>query len=239
VSELRDKFILDFIEKNRWQYIVSGLKTTLLVTALALVLGLIIGIVVAVIRTAHDQIDEKKLHGPFGLVLRLLNLIAKIYLTIIRGTPTMVQLLIIYFIIMANSTNKILTVVLAFGINSGAYVAEIFRSGIMSIDKGQMEAGRSLGLDYKTTMIKIILPQALKNVLPALVNEMITLLKETSISGYIGLNELTRGSQIITGVTYDAMLPLLAVAAIYLAIVMFFTWIMGKLERRLRESDYR
>jgi ABC-type amino acid transport system permease subunit len=239
VSELRDKFILDFIEKNRWQYIVSGLKTTLLVTALALVLGLIIGIVVAVIRTAHDQIDEKKLHGPFGLVLRLLNLIAKIYLTIIRGTPTMVQLLIIYFIIMANSTNKILTVVLAFGINSGAYVAEIFRSGIMSIDKGQMEAGRSLGLDYKTTMIKIILPQALKNVLPALVNEMITLLKETSISGYIGLNELTRGSQIITGVTYDAMLPLLTVAAIYLAIVMFFTWIMGKLERRLRESDYR
>jgi ABC-type amino acid transport system permease subunit len=239
VSELRDKFILDFIEKNRWQYIVSGLKTTLLVTALALVLGLLIGIVVAVIRTAHDQIDEKKLHGPFGLVLRLLNLIAKIYLTIIRGTPTMVQLLIIYFIIMANSTNKILTVVLAFGINSGAYVAEIFRSGIMSIDKGQMEAGRSLGLDYKTTMIKIILPQALKNVLPALVNEMITLLKETSISGYIGLNELTRGSQIITGVTYDAMLPLLAVAAIYLAIVMFFTWIMGKLERRLRESDYR
>lgn len=239
MSELRDKFILDFIEKNRWQYIVSGLKTTLLVTALALVLGLIIGIVVAVIRTAHDQIDEKKLHGPFGLVLRLLNLIAKIYLTIIRGTPTMVQLLIIYFIIMANSTNKILTVVLAFGINSGAYVAEIFRSGIMSIDKGQMEAGRSLGLDYKTTMIKIILPQALKNVLPALVNEMITLLKETSISGYIGLNELTRGSQIITGVTYDAMLPLLAVAAIYLAIVMFFTWIMGKLERRLRESDYR
>lgn len=239
MSDLKSKFILDFIEKDRWQYIVDGLKVTLIVTMLALVLGLIIGIVVAVIRTAHDQIDEKKLHGPFGLLLRLANLIAKVYLTVIRGTPVLVQLLIIYFVIMANSTNKIMSVVMAFGINSGAYVAEIFRSGIMSIDKGQMEAGRSLGLDYATTMRKIILPQALKNVLPALVNEMITLLKETSISGYIGLNELTRGGDIIRGATFDALLPLLVVAAIYLVIVMFFTWIMGRLERRLRESDYR
>lgn len=239
MDALKSKFIMDFIQDDRWKYIVSGLKITLIVTALALIMGLVIGIVVAVIRTAHDQVDEKKLHGPGGLLLRFANIIAKIYLTVIRGTPTLVQLLIIYFVIMANSTNKILSVVMAFGINSGAYVAEIIRSGIMSIDKGQMEAGRSLGLGYATTMRKIILPQAFKNVLPALVNEMITLLKETSISGYIGLNDLTRGGDIIRGVTFDAMLPLLVVAAIYLVIVMFFTWIMGKLERRLRESDYR
>lgn len=238
-SDLKSKFILDFVADDRWKFITSGLKVTLIVTALALILGLVIGIVVAIIRTAHDQIDEKKLHGPLGLLLRALNLIAKLYLTVIRGTPTMVQLLIIYFVIMANSTNKILSVVIAFGINSGAYVAEIIRSGIMSIDKGQMEAGRSLGLGYGTTMRKIILPQAFKNVLPALVNEMITLLKETSISGYIGLNDLTRGGDIIRGTTFDALLPLLVVAAIYLVIVMFFSWIMGKLERRLRESDYR
>ena len=239
MDALKSKFIMDFIQDDRWKYIVSGLKITLIVTALALIMGLVIGIVVAVIRTAHDQVDEKKLHGPGGLLLRFANIIAKIYLTVIRGTPTLVQLLIIYFVIMANSTNKILSVVMAFGINSGAYVAEIIRSGIMSIDKGQMEAGRSLGLGYATTMRKIILPQAFKNVLPALVNEMITLLKETSISGYIGLNDLTIGGDIIRGVTFDAMLPLLVVAAIYLVIVMFFTWIMGKLERRLRESDYR
>ena len=129
--------------------------------------------------------------------------------------------------------------VITFGINSGAYVAEIFRSGIMSVDQGQMEAGRSLGLGYADTMMQIIMPQAIKNCLPALVNEMITLLKETSICGYIGLNELTRGGDIIRGATFDALLPLLVVAVIYLAIVMFFTWVMSRLERRLRESDIR
>lgn len=239
MSDLKAKFILDFVEKDRWQYITDGLKMTLTITIFALIIGVVIGVIMAIIRTVHDQIDENKLHGPFGFFLRLANLLAKIYLTVIRGTPVVVQLLIIYFIIMANSTNKILTVSIAFGINSGAYVAEIIRSGIMSIDKGQMEAGRSLGLSYATTMQKIILPQAFKNVLPALVNEMITLLKETSVSGYIGLNDLTRGGDIIRGVTYDAMLPLLMVAVIYLVIVMFITWLMGKLERRLRESDYR
>lgn len=238
-NELRDKFILDFVQDERWRYITDGLKTTLIITVLALILGIVIGVIIAIIRTAHDQIDEKKLRTPGGFVLRAANLVAKVYLTVIRGTPVLVQLLIIYFVVLVNSTNKILSVVVAFGINSGAYVAEIIRSGIMSIDKGQMEAGRSLGLTYGVTMRKIILPQAFKNVLPALVNEMITLLKETSISGYIGLAELTRGGDIIRGTTFDPLLPLFGVAAIYLVIVMFFTWIMGKIERRLRESDRR
>lgn len=238
-EELKHKLFFVFIEDQRYMYIVKGLRTTILVTLLALVLGLIIGIMVAVIRTAHDQMRKDGNRGIGSLILDVLNAICRVYLTIIRGTPVMVQLLLMYFVFLASSTNKVLVAVLTFGINSGAYVAEIFRSGIMSIDKGQMEAGRSLGLGYGKTMQKIILPQAIKNVLPALVNEMITLLKETSICGYIGLNELTRGGDIIRGVTFEALLPLLAVAAIYLAIVMFFTWVMGKLERRLRESDNR
>ena len=239
VIELKEKLIFDFIEKQRYLYIVNGLKVTALVTLLALILGLAIGVVVAVIRTAHDQVGEAGRKGFAGFLLNLLNLICRVYLTIIRGTPAMVQLLLMYFVFLASSTNKVLVAVLTFGINSGAYVAEIFRSGIMSIDKGQMEAGRSLGLGYGKTMQKIILPQAIKNVLPALVNEMITLLKETSICGYNGLNDLTRGGDIIRGNTFDALPPLIAVAAIYLVIVMFFTWLMGKLERRLRESDNR
>ena len=238
-EELKHQLFFVFIEEQRYMYIIRGLRTTILVTLLALVLGLLIGIVVAVIRTAHDQMRKDGSRGIGGLILDVLNTICRVYLTIIRGTPVMVQLLLMYFVVLASSTNKVLVAVLTFGINSGAYVAEIFRSGIMSIDKGQMEAGRSLGLGYGKTMQKIILPQAIKNVLPALVNEMITLLKETSICGYIGLNELTRGGDIIRGITFQAMLPLLAVAAIYLAIVMFFTWVMGKLERRRRESDNR
>lgn len=238
-NDLVAKFVLDFVEKERWRYITGGVKMTLQVTAASLLLGLVIGIIIAIIRTSHDQIGKRNLHGVFGFLLRFLNGICRIYLTVIRGTPSMVQLMIMYFVILASSTNKFLVASLSFGINSGAYIAEIMRSGIMSIDKGQMEAGRSLGLGYAKTMQKIIMPQAIKNVLPALVNEMITLLKETSICGTIGLNELTRGGDIIRGVTYDALLPLLVVALIYLAIVMFFTWIMGLLERRLRESDIR
>lgn len=238
-EELKQKIIFVFIEDQSYMYIVRGLRTTIIVTLLALLLGLVIGIGVAVIRTAHDQMGKKGLGILPALIINLLNAVCRLYLTVIRGTPTMVQLLLMYFVFLASSTNKVLVAVLTFGINSGAYVAEIFRSGIMSIDKGQMEAGRSLGLGYGLTMWHIILPQAIKNVLPALVNEMITLLKETSICGYIGLNELTRGGDIIRGNTFEAMLPLLVVAAIYLVIVMFFTWVMGKLERRLRESDNR
>lgn len=238
-AELKEKFIFDFIEKERWRFITDGLLITLQVTVFALLLGLVIGLIVAVVRTSHEQLKKEPRHGFFYYVLCIVNFFCRIYLTVIRGTPVLVQLLIIYFIILKSSNSKVLVAVIAFGINSGAYVAEIFRSGIMSIDKGQMEAGRSLGLGYITTMRRIILPQALKNVLPSLVNEIITLLKETSICGYIGLNELTRGGDIIRGTTFDALLPLFAVALIYLTIVMIFTWIMGLLERRLRESDLR
>ena len=237
-QELTDKFVRDFIEEQRWHYIADGLKITLTVTLGALLIGLVIGIVIAIIRTAHDQLGEEHAHGPATAVLSVLNLFARLYLTVIRGTPTLVQLLLLYFVFMVNCDSKLVVAVAAFGINSGAYVAEIFRSGIMSIEKGQMEAGRSLGLSYRKTMQLIILPQAVKNTLPALVNEIITLLKETSICGYIGLNDMTRGGDIIRGTTFDAMLPLLVVAAIYLAIVMFFTWIMSRIERKLRESDW-
>ncbi|MCI5504638.1 MAG: amino acid ABC transporter permease [Eubacterium sp.] len=238
-SDIQAKFILDFVEKQRYIYIIDGLKVTLEVTFLALIMGLVLGAFVAIIRTSHDQLKEEQTKGLGGFLLKVANTICRLYLTIIRGTPTLVQLLLMFFVFLATSNSKVMVAVITFGINSGAYVAEIFRSGIMSVDQGQMEAGRSLGLGYADTMMQIIMPQAIKNCLPALVNEMITLLKETSICGYIGLNELTRGGDIIRGITFDALLPLMVVAVIYLAIVMFFTWIMSKLERRLRESDIR
>ena len=232
---LYQTFILD----DNYQYFIKGLGTTLTVTIFALVLGVILGVIVAVIRSAYDQQPEKKK----GLPLKILNGICKVYLTVIRGTPMMVQLLIMWFIVWASArstdSNMLRCAILAFGINSGAYVAEIFRSGIMSIDKGQMEAGRSVGLTYAATMRYIIIPQAFKNVLPALGNELITLVKETSVVTVIGLRDLTKGAMIIQSKTYQAMVPDLAIAAIYLVIVMFLTWVMGKLERRLRQSDLR
>ena len=237
-ATLTEKFYFDFIVDDRWKFITDGLKVTIEVTLLSLVIGLILGALVAVIRTAHDQLREGD--GKGNILLNIINTICRIYLTIIRGTPQLVQLLIMFFIIMnAPGISKVTVAVVTFGINSGAYVAEIFRSGIMSVDSGQMEAGRSLGLSYHDTMLQIIMPQAMKNCLPALVNEMITLLKETSICGYIGLNELTRGGDIIRGTTFDALLPLFTVAIIYLVIVMFFTWVMSIIERRMRESDIR
>ena len=232
---LYQTFILD----DNYQYFIKGLGTTLTVTIFALVLGVILGVIVAVIRSAYDQQPEKKK----GLPLKILNGICKVYLTVIRGTPMMVQLLIMWFIVWASArstdSNMLRCAIQAFGINSGAYVAEIFRSGIMSIDKGQMEAGRSVGLTYAATMRYIIIPQAFKNVLPALGNELITLVKETSVVTVIGLRDLTKGAMIIQSKTYQAMVPYLAIAAIYLVIVMFLTWVMGKLERRLRQSDLR
>ena len=232
---LYQTFILD----DNYQYFIKGLGTTLTVTIFALVLGVILGVIVAVIRSAYDQQPEKKK----GLPLKILNGICKVYLTVIRGTPMMVQLLIMWFIVWASArstdSNMLRCAILAFGINSGAYVAQIFRSGIMSIDKGQMEARRSVGLTYAATMRYIIIPQAFKNVLPALGNELITLVKETSVVTVIGLRDLTKGAMIIQSKTYQAMVPYLAIAAIYLVIVMFLTWVMGKLERRLRQSDLR
>ena len=193
-----------------------------------MLLGVLLGFTVAVIRSTHDKTGK----------LRLLNWLCKLYLTVIRGTPVVVQLLIIYFVIFGSvNISKILVAIVAFGVNSGAYVAEIIRGGIMSIDKGQFEAGRSLGLSYIQTMIYIILPQAFKNVLPALGNEFIVLLKETSVSGYIALQDLTKGGDIIRSQTYTAFMPLIAVALIYLAVVMLFSWLLGKLERRLKNNE--
>lgn len=194
---------------------------------LAVLLGIVVGFLVAIIRSTHDK------HGG----LNVLNFICKVYLTIWRGTPTMVQLLIMYYIILVALDNKIAVAVIAFGLNSAAYVAEIVRSGIMSVDEGQFEAGRSLGLNYSQTMRLIILPQAFKNVLPALANEFITLLKETSISGYIAIPDLTKGGDIIRSQTYDPFLPLFGVAIIYLIIVMILTAGVHKLETRLRTNE--
>lgn len=225
-----EKFYQNFIEDNRYMYLVNGLKNTLIITVFALLLGVLLGFIVAVIRTTCDKTGK----------LKILNFVCKVYLTVIRGTPVMVQLLIIYYVIFASARiDKLVVTSLAFGVNSGAYVAEIIRSGIMSIDNGQMEAGRSLGLSYAMTMVYIISPQAFKNILPALANEFIVLLKETSVSGYIGTMDLTRGGDIIRSVTYEAFLPLFAVALIYLVIVMALSAAVGRLERRLRSNERR
>ncbi len=203
---------------------------TLIITILAALLGVVIGLILAMIRVlAHN-----------GRRIFFLTRFADIYVTVIRGTPVLVQLLIIYFVIFASvNIEKTLVAALAFGINSGAYVAEIVRAGVLAVDQGQMEAGRSLGLTYGITMRKIILPQAVKNVLPAMFNELITLLKETSVAGYIAVIDLTRAGDLIRSRTFDAVLPLLAVALIYLLIVMGLTVLMNMLERRLRRSDNR
>ena len=229
-QELQDKFVNNFITDDRWKYIADGLVTTLQVTFFAVIIGIVLGFFVAVVRSTYDKTGK----------LRLLNALCKLYLTVIRGTPVVVQLLIIYFVLFgsARDISKVAVAVMAFGFNSGAYVAEIFRSGIMSVDSGQFEAGRSLGFNYVQTMRYIIMPQAFKNVLPALCNEFIVLLKETSVSGYIALQDLTKGGDIIRSRTYDALMPLLAVAVIYLLMVIVFTKLVNILERRLRSSDH-
>ena len=229
LESLQRRFYLNFIKDDRWKYIWDGLGTTLKVTLFAVILGIVLGFLVAVVRSTYEKTGK----------LRILNFLCKIYLTVIRGTPVVVQLLIIYFVIFGSvKIDKVMVAVLAFGLNSGAYVAEIFRSGIMSIDNGQFEAGRSLGFNYAKTMFHIIMPQAFKNVLPALGNEFIVLLKETSVSGYIAMQDLTKGGDIIRSQTYDAFMPLLSVAAVYLVMVMIFTKLVSILERRLRNSDH-
>ena len=238
VSQLAADFKLNFLDDSRWTYLLNGLLVTLEITLGAVLLGIVIGIVVATVRSTWDQNSENMHAGPGRTVLGFFNGICKVYLTVIRGTPVVIQLMIMYYIIFASSRNGVLIAMLAFGINSGAYVAEIIRGGIMSVDRGQLEAGRSLGFNYVQTMRHIIIPQAMKSVLPALANEFIVLLKETSVSGYVAVKDLTKGGDIIRGVTYSAFMPLIAVALIYLIMVMFFTWLVGKLERRLRNSDH-
>ena len=236
-SAFYSDFENNFISDNRYMYIVKGLGVTFEVTFFAVLLGIVLGVIVALVRSSYDTLKEE-LKGGFGkAVLYFFYKLCGIYLTVIRGTPVVVQLMIIYFVIFASSNNKIMVAVLAFGINSGAYVAEIIRGGIMSIDKGQFEAGRSLGFGYVRTMAFIIIPQAFKTVLPALANEFIVLIKETSVSGYVGLQELTKGGDIIRSRTYSAFMPLIAVAIIYLVIVMFFSWLVSLLERRLKNSE--
>ncbi|MDD6798788.1 MAG: ABC transporter substrate-binding protein/permease [Clostridia bacterium] len=227
-TNLSEKFKDNFITESRWQYIAKGLGNTLIITLFAILIGCALGFLIAIVRTSYDKNGSMK----------ILNAICRVYLTVIRGTPVMVQLLIIYYVILASvNTSKILVAVIAFGLNSAAYVAEVVRSGIMAVDNGQFEAGRSLGLNYRQTMVSIILPQAVKNILPALGNEFISLLKETSISGYIGLMDLTKGGDIIRSITYEAFMPLIAVALVYLVIVMALSFGVNKLERRLKKNE--
>lgn len=227
-NNLKYDFYRNFIQNDNWHYITKGLWVTLRVTFFSVIIGIALGFLVAIVRVTNEKTGK----------LKLANAICKLYLTVLRGTPVLVQLMIVYFVIfMPIGIDKFIAAVICFGLNSGAYVAEIVRGGIQSIDAGQMEAGRSLGFGYAQTMLYIIMPQTFKAVLPALLNEFIGLLKETSVSAYIGLNDLARGGDIIRGVTYSAFMPLIAVAAVYLAVVVFLQWLVGKLERRLRTNE--
>ena len=238
--DLKEQFILNFVDDDRWEFLLEGFINTILLTIMSALIGVALGIVVAAIRTTYDNNQEtfKKNGGISYVLMSIVNAICKIYLTIIRGTPVVVQLLIMYFIVFATSDDGLMVATIAFGINSGAYVAEIFRGGIMSIDKGQLEAGRSIGFNYIQTMIFVILPQTIKNTLPTLLNEFIALLKETSVAGYVGIMDLTKAGNNIRNHTYSPFMPLIAVALIYLLLVVVLTWLVGKLERRLRKSDH-
>lgn len=234
-----EEFTFVFIEDARYQHMIKGFINTLKITGGALLVGIVIGIVIAAIRSSYDKNKESmKLRKGIGYyVLMVLNGICKVYLTVIRGTPVVVQLMISYFLIFVNAQDGVPVGIFAFGINSGAYVAEIFRAGIMSIDNGQFEAGRSLGFNYLQTMRHIIIPQMFKAVLPTLCNEFIALLKETSVAGYVGVIDLTKAGNVIAGRTFSYYMPLLSVAAIYLVMVMVLSWLVGRLERRLRKSE--
>ena len=228
MQSLYESFVLNFIKDDRWKYLTNGLAVTLKITFFAVLLGLAIGFVIAMIRSTYENTGK----------LKILNAITGLYLLVIRGTPVVVQLMIIYFVIFGSvRIDKSFVAILAFGINSGAYQAEIFRSGIQSIPRGQFEAGRSLGFNYRETMTNIIMPQAFKNVIPTLANEFIVLLKETSVAGYIALEDLTKGGDIIRSRTYSAFMPLMAVALIYLLLVMLFSQGVKLLERRLKKSE--
>ncbi|MBE6545865.1 MAG: amino acid ABC transporter permease [Ruminococcaceae bacterium] len=239
LSKFKDDFVLNFVTDNRWKWLLDGLGNTLIITFFSLLLGLAIGIVIAIIRSTYDKNWEeyKKKGGIFYAFWWVINAISNLYLTVIRGTPVVVQLLIAYFIIFASSRNSIAVAIFAFGLNSGAYVAEIIRGGIMSIDNGQFEAGRSLGFNYVQTMIYIIIPQVFKSILPTLCNEFIVLIKETSIAGYVGIVDLTKAGERIRGVTFSAFMPLIAVALVYLVVVLILTQLVKILERRLRKNE--
>ena len=229
-NNFKTQFHQDFIFKNRYMYYVNGLLTTLALTACALVLGIMIGFVVAVIRVINQKTGKLDIAAD----------ICKVYLAVMRGMPVMVQIMIIHFVFMApNGVGKFVSAVCCFGLNSGAYVSEIIRGGIMSVDEGQTEAGRSLGFNYPQTMVNIIIPQAFKAVLPSLGNEFIALLKETSIAFYIGLGELTLAGIRVRSQTYHSFMPLIAVGIIYLIVVLGLSYGVSVLERRLSKGDKR
>ena len=232
MEDFKLKFIANFITDNRWKYFTNGLGTTYVVSFFAVILGVVIGVLIAVVRSSADKLDRPP------LVVKILNVICKLYLTVIRGTPAMIQLLIMYYIVFGSvDVSKRLVAILTFGINSGAYVAEIIRSGIMSVDQGQFEAGRSLGLTYVQTRWYRIIPQAFKKVLPALGDEVITLLKETSICGYIALTDVTHGANTVRSQTYEPYMPLFAAALIYLVSVSVLSALISRLERRMRVNE--
>jgi His/Glu/Gln/Arg/opine family amino acid ABC transporter permease subunit len=235
LQEAYIRFYKAWFYQDRWLTYFEGLGTTIKVTVIALLLGVALGLVVATVRTAHDQ----QRPGRRNFFLGIINLICKVYVTVIRGTPMMVQLMIMGFVIFKTSRNFTMVGALALGINSGAYVAEIIRGGLMSLDIGQSEAGRSLGLNYIDTMRFIVIPQAFKAILPALGNEFIVLLKDTSLISVIGGKEIVYYAQAIITKTYEAMYPLYITALMYLIMVLIFSWLQGKLERRLRQSDRR
>lgn len=234
--DFQAEFYMNFIVDDRWKLLVNGLKVTLQLTFFSGIIGILIGSVVGAVRASHTKIYDEMPSSFKKILLNIINGFCKIYLTVIRGTPVMVQILLMNLVILP-SADKLTVGVITFGINSGAYVAEIIRAGIASVDDGQFEAGRSLGFNYTQTMIFIIQPQAFKNILPALGNEFIVLLKETSIVGYIALQDLTKAADIIRSRTYSAFMPLMAVAFIYLILIMFFTKVLERLERRLKESE--
>lgn len=239
LESIKHQIEICFLEKDRWQYMVEGLRNTLIIALFACLIGVIVGVIVAAIRSSYDKnLEALQKKGGMGYhLLKLCNGICKIYLTITRGTPIVVQLLIFYYIIFKSAKNGVPVAIIAFGLNSGAYVAEIFRGGIMSIDNGQFEAGRSIGFNYFQTMRYIIIPQMFKSVLPTLLNEFIALLKETSVAGYVAITDLTKAGNSIAGTTYIFYVPLITVAIVYLVMVIILTKLVGIVERRLRKNE--
>jgi len=236
-DDLKRQFILNFVTSDRWQFLLNGLVVTLRITFFALMIGLVIGVVIAIVRSTYDKNAKDMRPGLGRFILWFFNVICKIYLTVIRGTPVVVQLMIFFFIILISVRSGEIIGIIAFGVNSGAYMAEIFRSGIMSVEVGQFEAGRSLGFNYIQTMWYIIVPQAFKTILPTLANEFIVLLKETAVVGYLSVQDITKAGHIIGGRTYSWFMPLIAVALVYLVLVMIFTKLVAVLERRLRRNE--
>lgn len=237
--DLKDTFVLCFIDGDRWKWLVEGFRNSIVITVFAIVIGLFFGVILAAVRSSYDKNAESlKMRGGIGYwSLKIVNFLAKVYITVIRGIPVVVQLMIWYFVILVSQKNDVLIAIIGFGFNSSAYVAEIFRGGIMSVDNGQFEAGRSLGFNYIQTMKNIIIPQAVKSSLPTLLNEVIALLKETSVAGYVGIMDLTKAGDLIRGRVFEAFMPLIAVAIIYLVTVVVLTNVFTAIERRLRRNE--